>query len=122
MPRRWVAIATTLAFLLAVLAVAWESVLAPLRPGGSWLVLKAVPLALLLPGLWRGRLRTYQWTALWCSFYLLEGSARLFDPAPVRWLAGVEAALALLLFAAVVRYARFFPRRRRRHASSTPED
>ncbi|WP_217126894.1 DUF2069 domain-containing protein [Hydrogenophilus thiooxidans] len=121
MARRWAAMATLLAFLLAVWAVAWESVVAPIRPGGSWLVLKAVPLALLLPGLWRGRLRTYQWAALWCSFYLLEGSARLFDPAPVRWLAVGEAALALLLFAAVVRYVRFFPRRQR-HASPTPED
>ena len=30
--------------LLIALCIAWETVLAPLRPGGSWLVLKVLPL------------------------------------------------------------------------------
>lgn len=29
---------------LIILCVAWELVLAPLRPGGSWMVLKVIPL------------------------------------------------------------------------------
>ena len=37
-----------------------NSLLAPLRPGGSWLALKALPLALLLPGVARGALRPRQ--------------------------------------------------------------
>ncbi|GAB6049582.1 hypothetical protein JCM16106_04260 [Hydrogenophilus islandicus] len=118
--RRWVAFATGVAFLLALWCVAWESVWAPLRPGGSWLIAKSLPLALLLPGLWRGRLKTYQWTALWCGFYLLEGATRIFEPPPVRELAAVEVLLTLLLFAAVVRVARFFPRRPRE--KTRPED
>ena len=34
---------------LIVLSLCWELWLAPLRPGGSWLVLKALPLFLPLP-------------------------------------------------------------------------
>jgi|YNPNPStandDraft_1061719.scaffolds.fasta_scaffold104752_2 uncharacterized membrane protein len=111
--RRWAVAAALLAFALALLAVLWEGWFAPLRPGGSWLVLKALPLILLWPGLWQGRLRTYQWTALWCSAYLLEGTMRVTEPAPIRWLAAIEIALTLALFAAVVRYVRFFPKRPR---------
>ena len=36
---------------LILLGLAWELYLAPLRPGGSWLVLKVVPLLLPLMGL-----------------------------------------------------------------------
>ncbi|MGE8473190.1 MAG: DUF2069 domain-containing protein, partial [Paraburkholderia hospita] len=41
---------------LIALCVAWEWWLAPLRAGGSLFVLKAVPLLLALPGVWRKRL------------------------------------------------------------------
>ena len=35
---------------LILLGLAWELVLAPLRPGGSWMVLKVLPLLLPLRG------------------------------------------------------------------------
>ena len=38
---------------LIVLGLAWELWLAPLRPGGAWLVLKVVPLVLLVAGVQR---------------------------------------------------------------------
>ena len=38
--------------------------LAPLRPGGSALVLKAVPLLLALPGAWRRGVYTLQWASM----------------------------------------------------------
>ena len=44
-PFHWGAVASLLALIL--LTLAWELWLAPLRPGGSWLVLKAA--ILLLP-------------------------------------------------------------------------
>src|SRR5262249_14976386 len=40
---------------LIVLCLAWELWLAPLRPGGSLVALKALPLALPLPGVLAGR-------------------------------------------------------------------
>ena len=39
---RWVATGSLLA--LIVLCLAWELVLAPVRPGGTWLAIKALPL------------------------------------------------------------------------------
>ena len=41
---RWLAAGSLLA--LIALCLAWELVLAPLRPGGSWLALKALPLCI----------------------------------------------------------------------------
>ena len=45
---------------LIALGLAWELWLAPLRPGGSWLALKVLPLLLPLPGLLRLRMFTYR--------------------------------------------------------------
>ena len=53
----------SLAGLIAV-SLAWELWLAPLRPGGSWLALKALPLCLPLAGILKGKVYTYQWTCL----------------------------------------------------------
>src|SRR5262245_48105140 len=46
---------------LTALCLAWEWRIAPLRPGGSALVLKTLPLAAALPGVFRRRLYTFQW-------------------------------------------------------------
>src|SRR5262249_9642263 len=64
---------------LILLCVAWELFLAPIRPGGSWLVLKAVPLMIPLFGILRGRRYTYQWTTLIIWFYLAEGVVRAWS-------------------------------------------
>ena len=101
---------------LIALSVAWELWLAPLRPGGSWLALKALPLALALPGILRGRRYTYKWTSLLVLVYLGEGAVRLASDAGVsRWYALAELALALALFIAVVVTVRCS-----RPATSTP--
>ena len=59
-----------------MLELLWESVLAPLRGDPSWLALKALPLALLLPGTMRGAKRPRQWLALLLPFYFAEALAR----------------------------------------------
>lgn len=92
---------------LIVLCLAWELWLAPLRPGGSWLVLKALPLLAALFGILRGRRYTHQWASLMIQLYLLEGLTRATsDHGMMRLLAIVEVALALLFFAATLIYAR----------------
>lgn len=97
---------------LIALGLAWELWLAPLRPGGSWLVLKVLPLLAPLRGLLHGRRRTYQWTSLLALAYLGEGAARVWtEPGPARVLAGVEIGLASALFAACVLAARSLGRR-----------
>jgi uncharacterized membrane protein len=96
---------------LIALALAWEIWLAPLRPGGSWLSLKALPLLAPLRGLLHGRRYTFQWTSLLALAYFTEGVVRGWsEPDPVRTLAALEAALALILFACAVLGARALAR------------
>ncbi len=93
--------------LLALLCAAWEAFIAPLRPGGSWLTLKAVPLLVPLFGILREKLYTYRWTSLLSLAYFTEGSVRAWsDGAPARWLACAEIALSIALFAACLAYVR----------------
>lgn len=92
---------------LAFLCVAWEAFLAPLRPGGSLLTLKAVPLLVPLFGLLREKLYTYRWTSLLSLAYFTEGAVRAWsDRGLSQGLALVEVALALLLFAGCLGYVR----------------
>ncbi|MEK6348025.1 MAG: DUF2069 domain-containing protein [Burkholderia sp.] len=93
------------------LSVAWEVWLAPLRPGGSALLLKAVPLALMLPGVWRRRIYTLQWASMLILLYLAEGVVRGMTDrglsARLGWLEGV---LALGFFVAALAYVAPFKR------------
>ncbi|MCV6070237.1 DUF2069 domain-containing protein, partial [Escherichia coli] len=58
---------------LVALGLAWELWWAPLRPGGSMLALKVLPLTLPLAGLLKRRLYTYRWTSLLVWLYFAEG-------------------------------------------------
>jgi uncharacterized membrane protein len=99
---------------LIALCLAWELWLAPLRPGGSWLVLKALPLLAPLFGLLHGRRRTFQWTSFLALAYFTEGVVRAWsEPGPVTALAGIEIGLALALFWACVLAARALGRTHR---------
>jgi uncharacterized membrane protein len=101
----WSAVASLLA--LIVLCLVWEIWLAPLRPGGSWLMLKALPLLLPLRGVLAGRRRTYQWASMFILLYVAEGAVRAWsDHGLSAGLALAEAILALVFFASAVTYAR----------------
>lgn len=92
---------------LILLCLAWELRLAPLRPGGSWLALKCLPLLLPLFGILHGRRYTFQWSSLLILAYFVEGLVRATsDPAPSRWLAAGETVLTIVFFAAAVIYLR----------------
>ena len=97
-------LAVVSAFLLCVLCVAWEWFLAPLRPNGSWMALKFLPLGLMLPGLYRGSNYQSQATSMIILLYFLEGFARLFEPGLNRILAGLEVTLSTLVFYAVLKH------------------
>lgn len=88
---------------LVALCIAWEMWLAPLRAGGSWMVLKALPLMMPLKGIISGSRYTYKWTSLLVLAYVCEGAVRFAsDPGISRWYALAELVLALTLFTAVV--------------------
>jgi uncharacterized membrane protein len=86
--------------------------LAPLRPGGSWLVLKVVPLLLPLRGILAGRRYTHQWASMLALAYLGEGLVRATsDRGPSAQLALIEIVLATACFAGCAIYARLTRRR-----------
>ena len=92
---------------LIALGMAWELWLAPLRPGGSWLALKVLPLCIPLAGLLKNRMYTYRWVSLMVWFYFIEGVVRAWgDRAPGSWLALLEVLLCLSLFAACALHVR----------------
>jgi uncharacterized membrane protein len=92
---------------LLVLCLAWELWLAPLRPGGSLLALKAAPLALPLGGILAGRRTTYQWSSMLVLGYFAEGVMRAWSERGLsQALAGGEIVLSLAFFASAVAYAR----------------
>lgn len=95
-------------FALIVLCVTWETVVAPVRPGGSWLLLKALPLAFPLRGILRGNLYTYQWASMLSLLYLMEGAVRaMSDPAPLSVLmAWGEIVLSATIFLSAIFYVR----------------
>lgn len=93
---------------LIVLCLAWELWLAPLRPGGSSLVFKVLPLLLPLAGILRGKRYTYQWASMLILLYLTEGVVRaMSDKGLSATLAGMEITLSLIFFCSTIFYARF---------------
>jgi uncharacterized membrane protein len=98
---------------LIVLGLAWELFLAPIRPGGSWLALKVLPMCIPLAGLLKNRMYTYRWVSLLVWLYFIEGAVRAYsDRPPSAYLAMVEVALCVALFVACVLHIRL----RQRHA------
>ena len=93
---------------LVALGLAWELWLAPLRPGGSWLALKVLPLVVPLAGLLKNRMYTYRWVSLLVWLYFTEGVVRAWSDttAAGRALAWIELLLCLGLFIACALHVR----------------
>jgi len=89
---------------LVLLLVLWETVLAPVRPGGSWLVLKVLPLALVWLGVARGSVRSRQIASLLLPFYFAEAIVRaVTERGRHAVVAGFAAALCVAAFVALLR-------------------
>ena len=91
-------------FALVVLCILWESILAPIKPGGSWAVIKVIPLLFALKGIWQGRSYTMQWASMLIMLYFIEGVTRLNDIGLSAYLAGAEVALSLTSYIALLAY------------------
>lgn len=112
----WSALASLIA--LIFLCSLWEGWLAPIRPGGSLLVLKALPLLAALPGTLRGKVYTAQWAALLVLAYFTEGVVRVWSERGwAQYLAGVEIVLAVMLFVSCLIYTRLSRSARDTHGS-----
>ncbi|UOD49422.1 DUF2069 domain-containing protein [Orrella daihaiensis] len=106
--KRLKLIANVSLWLLFLLCLAWEIFLAPLRPGGTLLFLKAVPLVFAFRGVAKGSLYTMQWAAMLVLLYLMEGATRVMSdpPGPSITLAWLEILLSLVFFFAAIFYVR----------------
>jgi uncharacterized membrane protein len=103
---------------LIALGLVWELWLAPIRPGGSWLALKVLPLCLPLAGVLKHRMYTFRWLSLVVWFYFTEGVVRAYsDPIPSSYLAGIEILLCLVLFSACTLHVKL-RQRMAQHAST----
>ena len=92
---------------LIFLCLAWELRLAPIQPGGSWLVLKCVPLLAPLFGILHGRRYTYQWASMLILLYFTEGAVRATsETGASQWLAVGEIILSLIFFCSAIGYVR----------------
>ncbi len=71
------------------------------------MALKALPLALALSGILKGRRYTYQWSSMLILAYLAEGLTRAWaERGASQLLASGEVVLSAAFFAAAVSYAR----------------
>ena len=95
----------TAAFIdLFILCVCWEWFISPLRPGGSWLILKGIPLLFAIPGIWKGKVYTMQWASMLILLYITEGLVRILETGANFWLATFETILATVAFTCLLMY------------------
>ncbi len=100
---RWHRLAVAGVAALGLLDLLWELQLAPLRPGGSWVALKALPLVLLWWPLARGSRKARQVASLLLPLYVAEGIVRAASEGGRHALvASVATILALATCAAVL--------------------
>ena len=93
--------------LLIVLCILWELVLAPLRPGGSWMVIKVLPLFAPLSGTLKKNVYTLQWASMFIMFYFTEGVVRAWsDHGLSQLLAGLEVVFSTTFFVCAIFFLR----------------
>ena len=89
---------------LIILCISWEWFISPLRPGGSWLILKALPLLLVLPGIWQGKNYIMQCASMLILIYLAEALVRVAETGANRYLAILELIFATASFVSLLLY------------------
>ena len=112
----------SLVFLIAWL-VAWETLVAPLAPGGTWLALKALPLLIPLGGVIRRDIYTLQWSSMVILIYFTEGVVRAWsDTEPLsRMMAWGEMILVCVFFTCALLFLRPYKKAAKRIAKELLE-
>lgn len=105
--RGWHITAAVCLYALLLLCLTWELWLAPLRPGGSWLALKVLPLLWIAPGITRGRMYSYRASTMLILAYFTEGVVRAWsDTGMSASLAVAEIVLSVVFFIAAIAWVR----------------
>lgn len=103
--------------------VAWETVVAPLAPGGWWLALKAMPLLIPLGGVIKRDIYTLQWSSMVILIYFTEGAVRAWSDASAvsRLMAWGEIVLVLVYFTCALLFLRPYKKAAKRIAKELLE-
>lgn len=105
--RGWHITAMACLYTLLLLCLVWELWLAPLRPGGSWLALKVLPLLWIAPGITRGRSYTYRASTMLILAYFTEGVVRAWSDNGLSVpFAVAEIVLSVVFFVAAIAWVR----------------
>ena len=116
---RWRLATLVLTGFLILLGVAWETFLAPLRPGGTLLAFKVLPLVFAFAAFRKDRVRHYQLWSMLILAYLCEGVVRgMTDGGRSAVLGWMEALLAIAIYVAITRYVQV--RRQAAGSASAP--
>ena len=109
--------------LLILWLVAWELFVAPLKPGGSWLALKALPLLIPLGGVIKRDIYTLQWSSMVILLYFTEGAVRAWsDSDPLSQLmAWGEVILVCIYFVCALLFLRPYKKAAKRIAKELLE-
>ncbi len=102
--NKYVLIASAATLDLIILCIAWEWFISPLRPGGSWLILKVVPLIVMLPGIWRAKVYTMQWGTMLILIYTTEALVRISESGWNFWMALLELVFSVTIFISLLLY------------------
>lgn len=96
----------------------WETVVAPLQPGGSWVALKALPLLIPLHGVLRRDVYTLQWSSMVILLYFSEGVVRGYSDkvALSAFMGWGEAVIVCIYFMCSVLYLRPYKKAAKRIA------
>ena len=89
---------------LFILCICWEWFISPLRPGGSWLILKGIPLLFAIPGLWKGKVYTMQWASMLILLYITEGLVRILETGTNFWMAALETTIGTVGFVCLLMF------------------
>ena len=81
--------ALVLVISMIIFGISWEIWLNPIRPGGSMLWAKVLPLMLALPGLYKARIYTFQWLSLLVWLYVCEALVRVYTTQKIEILLSV---------------------------------
>ena len=81
--------ALVLVISMIIFGISWEIWLNPIRPGGSMLWAKVLPLMLALPGLYKARIYTFQWLSLLVWLYMCEALVRVYTTQKIEILLSV---------------------------------
>jgi uncharacterized membrane protein len=101
---KYVLIASAATLDLIIVCIAWEWFISPLRPDGSWLILKAVPLIVMLPGIWHAKVYTMQWGTMLILIYSTEALVRISESGWNFWMALIELFLSVIIFICLLLY------------------